>query len=323
VKPAAQSVPGVIDTLTAGFQVVHRLPWVLGFPVALDLVVWLGPRVSAGLVLDRLLVGLTELLRQGAGAAGGTALGQVDQLQTQIDALRGGAAALNVLSLLAFGGFLMHSAVPQDVGGLGGRVDLTSGWLLLFVLLALLLLGVALACIWLGAIAQQARDGQFSASRLARTAPRYWLTIVAFVGLVIAGGLGVAIPLALVSAVGQLIAPAVGAFLGLMVALAIQLAIFWALLYLYFFVDAVVISEVGPIRAATSSVRVVSSNFWSTLGFIIITWVIMSGMGLIWGSLARLPAGQLVSIVGNGYVESGLAAASMLFYRNRISRLSR
>ena len=77
-----------------------------------------------------------------------------------------------------------------------------------------------------------------------------------------------------------------------------------------------------PVRAALNSIRVVSSSFWSSLGFIIITWVIMSGMGLIWGSLARAPAGQAVAILGNGYIESGLAAASMLFYRNRIARLT-
>jgi hypothetical protein len=45
-------------------------------------------------------------------------------------------------------------------------------------------------------------------------------------------------------------------------------------------------------------------------------------MGVIWGSLARAPAGTAVAILGNGYISSGMAAASMLFYRNRLARLN-
>ena len=102
-------------------------------------------------------------------------------------------------------------------------------------------------------------------------------------------------------------------------AIGVQLLLFW---YLFFFSDAVVVSEVGPVRAALYSIRLVLTNFWPAFGFIIITWVIMRGLHVVWQGLAQAPIGLALAIFGNGYVESGLAAASMLFYRNRITRLT-
>jgi hypothetical protein len=319
-RPDAPAVPGIIETLTMGFEVVNRMPWVLALPVTVDLLLWLGPKLSIAALSERLAERVLAMVGDAGGAAGSTAEGQIGQLVQQIDVLRGIARSLNLLSLLAPGGFAMASAVPAERGGLGGQVELGSASLVVVIGTGLLLLGVGLACLWLGAIAQQLRDGEISAPRLLWAVPRYWLSIIGFFALLIGGALAVSLPLMAVATVTQLFVPALGTFLTLFVAVALQLLLIWALLYLSFFADAIVVSEVGPIRAATSSVRVVSSNFWSALGFIIITWVIMRGLYEIWQGLAQAPVGLALAIFGNGYVESGLAAASMLFYRNRIAR---
>jgi hypothetical protein len=283
---------------------------------------WLGPRLSVASLSERLLSASVSVVGQLGRGAGPAAETQLESFQTQVELVRGIAQTFNLLSLLAFSGLALHSAVPADRSGLGGTIEIATVTALAGLAIGLILIGIALACVWLGALAQQVRDGQVQPARLLGAAPRYWLAIVGFVCLLIVGGVALAVPLSILAAVAQLFAPAVGAFLTLFVAVAFQLALFWAVLYLFFFTDAIVVSEVGPIRAALNSIRVVSSSFWSSLGFIIITWVIMSGMGVIWGSLARAPAGQAVAILGNGYIESGLAAASMLFYRNRITRLT-
>ena len=38
--------PGVIDTLTAGYETINRRLWLLLLPVGLDLLFWLGPKLS-------------------------------------------------------------------------------------------------------------------------------------------------------------------------------------------------------------------------------------------------------------------------------------
>jgi hypothetical protein len=313
---SAPAVPGIIDTLSAGFQLVNRAPWVLALPVGLDVLLWLGPRLSVATLGERAVAGMQGMLAQ----AGEAAEGQIEGFRQGIEALRLIANSFNLLSLLAPGGFAPESAVPLDRGGLGGQIELLSAGQVALTALVLLLIGVALACVWLGAIAQLVRDGRGSAARLVVAVPRYWLAVVGFLALLFGGALAIALPLMLLAAVAQLFVPALGTFLTLFIAVALQLLVIWALLYLFFFADAVVISEVGPLRAAANSIRVVSLNFWATLGFIIITWVIMRGLHVIWQTLAQAPVGLALAILGNGYVESGVAAASMLFYRNRISR---
>ncbi|HUX87106.1 MAG TPA: hypothetical protein VMW65_08895, partial [Chloroflexota bacterium] len=91
--------------------------------------------------------------------------------------------------------------------------------------------------------------------------------------------------------------------------------------YLFFLVDAIVVSQAGPIRATLSSARVVANNFWPSVGFIVLIYVISLGTQVIWTSLSQSPAGTLVAIAGNAYIASGLTAASMLFYQSRVAKL--
>lgn len=322
VRPNVQaeaSPPGVVDSLTGGFQAVNRIPWVIGVPAALDLLLWLGPKLSIAAVAGRALDALASMAHGAAAASGASATDQLAELGKQIEVARAASQAFNLVSLL--GGLLVHSAVPSDKAGAAGAVEVGTLAAVVGIGAALLLPGVAVACAWLGLIAQQVREGRVDLPRVGRAVPRYWLAIVGFSVLLLALFVAIALPLSALSAVAQLTMPAVGAFLAVLVVIATWLLLLWCFLYLFFFTDAVVVSEVGPVRAALNSIRVVSTNFWSTLGFIIITWVIMSGMGVIWNSLSRAPVGIVVAILGNGYIESGLAAASMLFYRNRIARL--
>jgi hypothetical protein len=324
VRPAAPQsdppIPGVIDTISAGFQLVNRAPGLLLIPVLLDLLLWLGPKLSIAGLAERALsraIPAVEQLGQGAGPG---ATEQLGQLERQVALLKEAAQAFNLLVLLAFRGWTINTAVPAEQSGAAGVIEITRVSILAGLAVVLGLVGVALACVWLGALAQQVRDGRLDLGALLAAAPRYWLAILGFLALAIVAAVALMVPLTMAAVFMQVVAPGSGAGVGAQ--LLFWLAVLVAAIFLTFLFDAIVVSEVGPVRAALNSIRVVSSNFSSSLGLIIITWVIMSGMGLIWGSLARAPAGQAVAILGNGYIESGLAAASMLFYRNRITRLT-
>src|SRR4051794_31858912 len=58
---AATQPAGVIDSLQAGFNTLNRNVWLLILPIAVDLIIWLGPQVSVGLLAERLLVGAAPL----------------------------------------------------------------------------------------------------------------------------------------------------------------------------------------------------------------------------------------------------------------------
>ncbi|MGE5139631.1 MAG: hypothetical protein ACM3JD_09230 [Rudaea sp.] len=57
-KPRVLAEPkplGVIDVLTAGFEVVRRRPLTIAVPVLLDVVIWFLPRLSLGDILRPVL----------------------------------------------------------------------------------------------------------------------------------------------------------------------------------------------------------------------------------------------------------------------------
>jgi hypothetical protein len=66
---------------------------------------------------------------------------------------------------------------------------------------------------------------------------------------------------------------------------------------------------------------VVAKNFWSAIGLISLTLLILTGTQIIWTSISFSSWGVMAGVVGNAYVASGLAAASMLFYRSRLAGL--
>ena len=63
----------------------------------------------------------------------------------------------------------------------------------------------------------------------------------------------------------------------------------------------------------------VRSNFWSTLGFVLLYNVITLGFTLLMARLLTVaPVAALAAIVVNAYIGSGLTMALLVFYRTRL-----
>jgi hypothetical protein len=95
---------------------------------------------------------------------------------------------------------------------------------------------------------------------------------------------------------------------------------FWTWVYIGPAREAIVMNGCGPLRAIYTSFNVVRRNFWATLGFLVISWVIVLGGGVIWQQLAGSTLGLVVAIIGSANVGSGLLAARMAFFRERLRR---
>ena len=100
-------------------------------------------------------------------------------------------------------------------------------------------------------------------------------------------------------------------------------AILWAYVYLFFTTNAVVLDLSGPFHALRSSIAVVRHYFWSTLAFICLILIIGNGIPIILEELATQVqlVGTPIAILGYIYITSGLAAASMTYYKERIEHL--
>ncbi len=284
---------GVIDTLSAGYAAVNRRLWLLGIPIALDLVFWAGPRLG----LDRFTTTVTLPLATS---------GQAEGVQTV-------PALFNLLILLA-----IH--VPTSVGQaltMGEAAEVTAGvagpGTALLLSLVLISLGLLVASVYLTAIAQLIRKQPSSLAALQQSAVSVWGRALKLHGLLLAAGVVVGVPVGIL----LFLATVIHAALAMLVFIVLQLAIIWVAIHLYFALPAVVVGEHGPVAAIRSSVRVVRQSLWSALGLIAIILVISFGISIVWQALGSQPLGTLVGIIANAYVMTGLSAATLLFYYDR------
>jgi hypothetical protein len=297
---------GIIDTISSAYGLVSRWPALLVPPILLDLFLWFGPRLS----VEAPIQALADLL---------ASQGEAGQQQEMVAVVRNAAAQSDLFALLALQvPSMMRLLVPSQTPLADNRPVLAVEEPSTAFLGALLLIlaGLLLSMVYLVPIARVVRDGKIGLAGVAPAVGRGWLRQVALLLLLIAGALAIALPLALVTA---LLAAAGIGLLPLM-NFVISVAAVWLVVYLFFAIDAIVISEVGPLRAIRYSVAVVRHNFWSSLGLIGLTLVISLGLQEIFKLIARSVVGVPIVIVVNAYISTGLAAASMLFYRERLAR---
>jgi len=283
--------------------VVNEQPWIVLLPVVLDLFFLFGPRVSIAPVVSQIVT-----MPQFSQAFGVEATAQTIAF----------AEEANLLGLLSPAGLTMPTIVPLLGIARGSFTMLDSAGSVVMLALGAILFGAFIGCVYRAILAQQAREGELSAQRLPGESMVAWYRVIALALLLVASGFLVILPLAFIAAVASLVT---GVATALMTAVVTTLALA-AQLYLFFAPDAIFVSRVGPIQAIRRSAAVVHAGVWPALTLAVLVTVIMIGMGQIWVMLASLASwGLALGIVGNAYIASGLAAATMLFYRERMETL--
>ncbi len=292
----------IIDTLSEGFGAANRRLWIIAIPILFDLFLWLGPKATIGPDLAQLVQ--TDLPSQYSS------YGALFQ-QT--------VAGFNVFSMAAI--YVPSLVVRVDTTPLlnfTAKLAVNSPFAFLGLALATVLVGLWLGCLYLGFVAQVVRDGTTNVRVMASAVWRYWSRLVAFLVLVIAALAVGAIPVGIVFAILSSISAAAGDFMAFLV----QIALIWALVYLFFAVEALLLSDVGPVQAIRLSFAVIAGNFWAAVTLIGLTFLITFGLPLAWQVIAPYPAGMFAGIVGNAYIGTGVAAAGFLFYKERLERLT-
>ncbi|MCB0200320.1 MAG: hypothetical protein KDI03_09650 [Anaerolineae bacterium] len=318
----------LIDTLSTGFRLVGRRVWLIVLPVVIDLWLLFGPRLSIQPVVDDMMNlwstdGLPPDLVQTAEP--------FRQMLAQI------GPTFNLWWLLDNSLTWLQTAMPRlspvlDITGLQATSEVS--WLALLLWTPLIaVIGLGLGSAFLTLIASQmpavptpAQEPEVE-SVAAEKKPRFfWLrrglrtwSMVVVYGLilfVLITTLLFVVSLALTPI--MMITPQLASALAALVALVIIWAGLWIYLVLYFVVAALVLDGTGLVDSLRRSFYVVTRNFWSSLGLVILTAVILTGFGLIWQRIAVFsPVGIAVAIGGNALLLTGLTAARLVFYRDR------
>lgn len=298
----------VIETMSAGYAAVARRPWVVLPPVVLDLLLWLGPSVTAAPWAQQVTRRLMEL--QPAG-----------ELAIQLQEFSDRASAINLLVTLAWqlpSMVLAHSGEQIATVGARGEWAVTSGGAVLGAILVFGFVGLVLAGLYLFGIASILDDGsrKSQSSVVARLRSRLgrFLLFSLLVGVaMVAFGLPVGMLLALVAQ----ISPELGSFAGTMLAV---LGI-WIWLYLFFSGAAIFVRGRGPVAAIRDSISLVSQHFWPSLWLFLLVQIISIGTSIAWTPVLGHPIGVVAAIIGNAFIATGLTAAWMIFYQERAGTL--
>jgi hypothetical protein len=309
---------GVIDSLSAGYRFLGRRLELLLVPVILDLLLWFAPRLS-----------IAPLLRQVAAfyASSATLEGvpadMVDLSRGLSEQLAASGQQSNLLGMLV-NSSLLH--VPSLLATLGpvsqGQIleihhplaafSLFGGFGLLGLLIGVVYMNMLAQRLPLGSAPKANGTGSF-----VQTVARQWVMVVLYLLLLLILLAAGAIPALLATAVMSLVSPMLGSLLVVLFSGAVLVVFF----YLFFVTAAVILDNLPVHLAMAQSFVLVRNNFWATLGFVVLSNVILAGVALL---AARLtvwsPLGIVAAIVIYAYIGSGLTMALMVFYRTRILR---
>jgi hypothetical protein len=308
---------GVIDSLSAGYRFLGWRFELIVIPVVLDLLLWLGPRFSIAPLFHQ----FSQYYGQMATTEGVTPeLGQmVNQLSTSIDDMGAGSNLV--------GGFTSGSLLHVPSLPLAGNASPTA-WTVMITspVEALLwwgmfsLVGLLIGVIYLTLLARRLPIGSMASARSGKVMTaivHHWLQVVGFVILVGLGLLLLYLPVSFVIGMLMLVNPTLGSTAAAMAG-GLTLVVFF---YLYFVTAALIMDDVPLAMAIVRSARMVQDNFWPTLGFIVVSNLIGVGFALLLSQLAGLaPWGEVVAIVINAYIGTGISLALLVFYRSRVIR---
>ena len=313
----------LIDSISEGYAAINRRPWLLLLPILLNLYLWFGTPLSLEPLVDDFVRALQRV--QPAGADQGDLQALYDQILGRGSTdLREQLALLNAIPTLQLrvigpmssdGGFGIPTApqVLQPASSGAIQISTLGGAVLAFLVinaLALALSSIFLAQV--GAAVAREWPGAAGLRRMLRIGLSVLGSALVLVGVALALGLPLLFFAALLLLFNQT--------LGLLAAELMFAVGFWIRIYVGFYREAIVISRLGPLRAIQASFNVVRRNFWATLGFLALSLIISLGCDVIWSRLVGSTAGLVVAIVGSAYIGSGLLAARLAFFRERLRR---
>jgi hypothetical protein len=330
---------GVIDTLSAGFGLINRRLWLILLPIALDLFLWYGPRLSIAPVAQDALRTFNRSLAETAdqplpvsrpseetvkeseagmalyldslGRSNFIALHSVQGANfAQVPTLSGGLEWLDIL--------LHEDVYARASGDREAAFQLTNLPALLGVSFVLTLAFLFLGSLYYLALALATQGPEpkvrYGPAGFVGRVFMGWLRLIGYFAL-----LGLVLALILTPATIAVLAVAIFSpeLAALVLTFVSSALVAWPLMFLFFGVPAMFASDVDPVRGIWYSYKVVQLNFGSAVRFIAAVLVLSFGMPMAWRLVVQLPLAGPLGILSNAYIATGIAAGGILFYRER------
>lgn len=301
--------PKLIQSLIAGFNAVANHIWLILFPVALDLYLWLGPHLNLKVIFQPILSQFTVLQNSAQGSQMEEMLQSAQQIYNLLASRLNLMAALRTLPVGVPS--LMAGSLPLETPfGLAQTVQVSSFGQTMLWWLALAILGIAVGAIFFYLVSRVALNDTApqSLKRIFQVVGQVFVLTLAFIIL----GLIIAIPLLLVTSFLTIISIA----LAQLFIILLSLAVIWVIVPLFFAPHGIFVNRQQAMPSMVTSARLVRYILPGIGGFLILVLILSQGLDSLW----RVPPATswltLVGIFGHAFISTGLVSASFIYYRD-------
>ena len=303
--------PGVIGSLRAGFEAVSSHVMLILFPLALDLWLWLGPRLSVEGLLGPYFKFMFDQARRGMASPA-----DIQRISGAQAFFMEALERFNVLSLLSklltfpIGvSSLLAGTMPvvtpygeqriMQVSSLPGLMGLA------FLLILIGWVGGGLYFRWVSGTALGGEEAGISSVRA--IVQTYILSAIWFISLVM-----VTAPILFVLTFLALISPALAngvVFVMLMLS-------FWLIVPLFFTPHGIFVRRQNAFYSVFSSLRMTRFTLPTSGMFVLSAFILYRGLNYLWSVPPNGSWMMLVGIAGHAFITTALLAASFVYYRD-------
>jgi hypothetical protein len=302
--------PGVFGSLKAGFDVVSNRVMLILIPLVLDLLLWLGPRLSVDGLLSpyfRLVLGQA---RRGVAEADLELFTQYQSLMMEWLRDFNLLSLLSKLQLFPIGiSSLSAQTLPvENPLGLSNVVIVSSVWIVLGLAFILIPIG------WVGggvyfrqvavSILGEKEAGISFQQAIFQTV---LLSVIWLVALVI-----LFVPLTLVLGLVALVSP----LLANLAVLVLMFLLLWLIVPLFFTPHGIFVRRQNAFHSIYSSLRMIRFSLPTSGMFVLSAFLLSRGLDLLWSAPKNDSWLTLVGFAGHAFITTVLLAASFIYYRD-------
>lgn len=302
--------PKLIASLRAGFDAIANQIGVILIPIAIDLLLWIGPHLQVKTLLNQYfnsLLSESSLITRQTG----------DVLSAVTDALRSIAAQFNLLSFLRTIPVgvpsLMASRQPlQNPYGSPELIDITNPVMVIGVILGLVILGLAFGSIYFILVARVSLRSMTEPRNIIREWAWASLQVISLTAAMLLLFVIISTPSSCVISAIALIGIPLGQF-----AFFLYFGVLlWLAFPLLFSAHGIFVNHNNALVSVQRSMTLTRMTLPTTSVFFLSILALSEGLNILWRIPPESSWMTLLGLAGHAFITSALLAASFIYYRD-------
>jgi hypothetical protein len=303
--------PSLIAALMAGFDAITRSVVLILFPVALDLLLWFGPHLNIGRLID-------DYWQQISALSGLSSAESAEFLQSNQELWTIFGQNVNIMAVLRTYPVgipsLMASWLPTSIPGAGEPTTLyiSSPISMVIISIILTIIGLVLGSLFYLGVAEAALSNKVNWLATIKSWPRVTVQVLLLALMFLVLFIAISIPASCLLSTLVLTGPTISR-LAVVIILA---GMIWLIFPLLLSAHGIFVYGYNMLASVKNSLSLTRMTFSTTTLLFLAVLIISQGLDIVW----RIPAEDswftLVGIFGHAFITTGLLSATFIYYRN-------